>query len=185
LQQNDHKAEVRATMTELDEAWEVALAQATQRAQGEGRGDIARYLDLRRRNDLLRRAATDWLLDAVFALAADANRKGGSIQIERNEDHRFARGAATMVGTELRLSRGVRALTVESGWPRAPRDGVVRGNGLACANIKHLGKARYDDELILISTDKGSPQWCVVKAGSRSLLTSSALRHHFSLFSQS
>ena len=72
-------------MTELDEAWEVALAQATQRAQGAGRADIARYLDLRRRNDLLRRAATEWLLDAVFSLAADANRAGASIQIERIE----------------------------------------------------------------------------------------------------
>ena len=172
-------------MTELDEAWDLALAQATQRAQGAGRADISRYLDLRRRNDLLRRAATDWLLDAVFALAADANRKGGTIQIERNEDHRFTRGAATMVGTALILHRGVRALTVESGWPRAPRDGVVRGNGLACANIKHLGQARLDDELILVTTEKGSPQWCVVKAGSRSLLTSSTLRSHFSLFSQS
>ena len=67
-------------MTELDQAWDVALAQATQRAQGEGRADLARYLDLRRRNDLLRRTATDWLLDAVFALAADANRQGNSIQ---------------------------------------------------------------------------------------------------------
>ena len=172
-------------MTELDEAWEIALAQATQRAQGSGRADIARYLDLRRRNDLLRRAATDWLLDAVFALAADANRKGGTIEIERSEEHRFTRGAATMVGTALTLRRGVRSLTIESGWPRAPRDGVVRGNGLACANIRHLGQARYDDELILVTTAKGSPQWCVVKAGSRSLLTASALRRHFSMFSQS
>ncbi len=172
-------------MTELDEAWEVALAQATQRAQGSGRADIARYLDLRQRNDLLRRAATDWLLDAVFALAAEANRKGGTIEIERTEEHRFTRGAATMVGSALVLRRGVRSLTIESGWPRAPRDGVVRGNGLACANIKHLGQARYDDELILVTSEKGSPQWCVVKAGSRSLLTASALRHHFSMFAQS
>ena len=172
-------------MTNLDEVWEVALAQATQRAQGEGRADIARYLDLRRRNDLLRRTATDWLLDAVFTLAGDANRNGAAIQIERNEDHRFARGAATMVGTALILRRGVRALTVESGWPRAPKDGVVRGNGLACANIRHLGRARYDDELILISSAKGSPQWFVVKAGSRSVLTASTLRRHFSLFTES
>jgi hypothetical protein len=56
---------------------------------------------------------------------------------------------------------------------------------LACANIKHLGQARYDDELILVTTEKGSPQWCVVKAGSRSLLTSSVLRYHFTHFSQS
>jgi len=85
----------------------------------------------------------------------------------------------------LVLRRGVRSLTIESGWPRAPRDGVVRGNGLACANIKHLGQARFDDELILVTTQKGSPQWCVVKAGSRSLLTASTLRRHFSMFSQS
>jgi hypothetical protein len=90
-----------------------------------------------------------------------------------------------MVGTALILRRGVRALTVESGWPRAPRDGVVRGNGLACANIKHLGQARYDDELILVTTDQGSPQWCVVKAGSRSLLTTPTLRQHFLRFTQS
>ncbi len=149
-------------MTNLDEAWEVALAQATQRAQGAGRADIARYLDLRRRNDLLRRTATDWLLDAVLALAADANRTGAAIQIERNEEHRFTRGAATMVGDALILRRGVRALTVESGWPRAPKDGVVRGNGLACANIKHLGQARHDDELILAASAAGAPQWFVV-----------------------
>ena len=172
-------------MTELDEAWELALAQATQRAQGSGRADVAQYLDLRRRNDLLRRAATDWLLEAVFALAADANRKGGSIQIERNDDHRFTRGAATMVGTAMVLRRGVRALTVECGWPRTPKDGVVRGNGLACANIKHLGQARYDDELILVTSEKNKPQWCVVKAGSRSLLTGSVLRYHFSRLQQS
>ena len=122
-------------MTELDEAWELALAEATQRARASGRADIARYLDLRRRNDLLRTAATDWLHGAVLALAADANRAGAAIQIERHEDHRFKRGSATMVGRRMVLKKGVRALTIESGWPRAPRDGVVRGNGLACANI--------------------------------------------------
>ena len=172
-------------MTELDEAWEVALAQATQRARGAGRADVARYLDLRRRNDLLRRMATDWLLDAVFALAAAANREGSSIRIQRNENHRFTRGAATMVGSALILHRGVRALTIECGWPRTPRDGVVRGNGLACANIKHLGQARFDDELILITSEQNNPQWCVVKAGSRSILTASVLRYHFSHFQKS
>src|SRR5436190_8555408 len=101
-------------MNDLEEAWEVALAEASRRAQGAGRADIARYLDLRRRNDLLRRAATEWLIDAVFSLAADANRAGAAIQVERTEDHRFTRGAATMVGTALILRRRVRALTIES-----------------------------------------------------------------------
>ena len=172
-------------MTELDEAWEVALAQATQRAQGAGRADIARYLDLRRRNDLLRRAATDWLIDAIFSLAADANRAGSSIQIERTEDHRFQRASATMVGTQLTLRRGVRTLTVESGWPRTPRDGIVRGNALACANIKHLGQPRKNEELILVSSAKGSPQWFAMKDDERSQLTEADLRRHFALLTQS
>ena len=172
-------------MTELDEAWEIALAQATQRAHGEGRADIARYLDLRRRNDLLRRAATDWLVDGLFTMAADANRRGAAIQIERNEDHRFTRGAATMVGTQLTLRQGVRALTIESGWPRKPGDGIVRGNALACANIKHFGRVRNNAELILVSSARGTPQWFVLNRDTRSLLTGAELRRHFSLLVQS
>jgi hypothetical protein len=169
-------------MTELDEAWEIALAQATQRAHGAGRADIARYLDLRRRNDLLRRAATDWLIDALFDLAGQANRNGAAIQIERHEDHRFTRGAATMVGTRLTLRRGVRALTIESGWPRRPGDGIVRGNALACANIKHLGRTRNNAELILAVSAKETPQWFVLDDDRRLLLTGAELRRHFSLF---
>jgi hypothetical protein len=172
-------------MTDLEEAWELALAEATQRAHGAGRADIARYLDLRRRNDLLRRAATKWLNDQVVRLAADANRRGAAIQIEQELEHRFRRGSATMVGPRLILRRGVRALTIESGWPRAPRDGVVRGNALACANLKHFGKPRLNDELVLVSSAKGSPQWFILKDDERSLLTESDLRRHFSILTQS
>jgi hypothetical protein len=172
-------------MTELDEAWELALAEATRRARASGRADIARYLDLRRRNDLLRSAATDWLHDAVLGLAADANRAGSAIQIERHEDHRFKRGSATMVGRQTILKKGVRALTVESGWPRAPRDGVVRGNGLACANIKHLGRPRLSVELLLVSSAKGSPQWLIVTDDQRSNLTESELQRHVAILAKS
>ena len=172
-------------MTELDEAWELALAEATQRARASGRADIARYLDLRRRNDLLRSAATDWLHGAVLALAADANRAGAAIQIERHEDHRFKRGSATMVGRQLVLKKGVRALTIESGWPRAPRDGVVRGNGLACANIKHLGRPRLNVELLLKSSAKGSPQWLIVTDDKRSGLTEAELQRHVAILAKS
>jgi len=34
-----------------------------------------------------------------------------------------------MVGPLLTLSFAVRALSIEAGWPRAPRDGFVRGGG--------------------------------------------------------
>lgn len=171
-------------MNDLEEAWEIALAEATQRARGGGRADLLRYLDLRRRNDLLRRAATDWLHEAITSLAADANRTGAAIQIEREEAHRFRRGSATMVGNQLTLRKGVCALTVESGWPRAPRDGVVRGNGLACANIKHLGRTRMNEELVLVASKNGSPQWFILKDDERSLLSESDLRRHFGILVQ-
>ncbi len=171
-------------MLDLEEAWELALAEATQRAHGAGRADIARYLDLRRRNDLLRRTATDWLHESVTALAAEANRHGAAIQIERQTEHRFRRGSATMVGPQLVFRRGVRALSIEVGWPRAPRDGIVTGNGLACANIKHLGRPRLNEELVLVSSAQGSPQWFILKNERRALLAESDFRRHFTLLAQ-
>ena len=171
-------------MNDLEDAWEIALAEATQRARGAGRADLLRYLDLRRRNDLLRRAATEWLHESMANLAGEANRAGAAIQIEHQDNHRFRRGQATMVGKLLTLRKGLRALIIESGWPRGPRDGVVRGNGLACANIKHLGRARKNEELLLVSSAKGSPQWLVLRDDERSLLSESDLRRHFAILLQ-
>jgi hypothetical protein len=170
------------TMSELDEAWEVALAEATRRARGAGRADIARYLDLRSKNDLLRRTAVDWLTAALTSLAGEANRKGAGIQIERLEAHSFRRGSSTMVGNQLTLRCGVRALLLESGWPRAPRDGFVHGDGLACANIKHFGRPRSNAELLLARSSKGLPQWLVLeKTGDQTPLSEADIRKHFSL----
>jgi hypothetical protein len=169
-------------MGELDEAWEIALAEARQRARSAGRADIASYLNLRSKNDLLRRTAIDWLTATLTALAGEANRKGAGIQIERHDSHTFRRDSATMVGTQLTLRRGVRALVVESGWPRKPADGFVRGDGLACANIKHFGRPRANAELILSPSTKGLPQWLVVdKTQTRTPLTESQIRHHISI----
>src|SRR5436189_5344195 len=85
-------------MGELDAAWELALAEAKRRAHAAGRADIAQYLALRAENDLLRRTAIDWLVDTLTAFAADANRRGAAIQIERTDAHNCRVGAATMVG---------------------------------------------------------------------------------------
>ena len=172
-------------MSELDEAWELALAEAHTRAHAAGRRDIADYLSLKRRNDLLRRTATDWLINEFVLLAGEANRSAAGIQIEQKDQHRFARGQATMVGARLILRRGVRELTVESGWPRTPRDGFVRGNGLACANIMHFGQSRLNAELILTNSATGAPQWFILKDDARSPLTASDLRRHFSLLAHS
>lgn len=169
-------------MNDLDEAWELALAEAKQRARAAGRADIANYLDLRRRNDLLRRTATEWLTNTMVALAADANRRGAGIQVEHQDSHRFRRGHATMVGTQLTLRNGVRALMIESGWPRTPPDGFVRGGGLACANIKHFGRHRANAGLLLTPSSAGVPQWLIEQKTGPSLpLSESHLREHFSL----
>jgi hypothetical protein len=169
-------------LSELDEAWELALAEAKQRAHAAGRADIAQYLALRAQNDFVRRTAIDWLVETLTSFAADANRRGAAIQIELSDAHSFRVGPATMVGTRLTLRHGVRALSIESGWPRTPRDGIVRGNGLACANLKHLGRPRQDAELLLARSASGAPQWLIIeRTDTRTALSEDHLRHHISL----
>lgn len=146
-------------MSELDEAWELALSDAERKARLAGRADIADYLSLRNSNDLLRKAGVEWLFAEFTTLAADANRAGASIQIAKQEGHRFRTGNSTMVGHLLTLSNGVRTLSVEAGWPRTPRDGIVRGGGLACANIRHLGIRNANQEFLLKKSHAGAPCW--------------------------
>lgn len=169
-------------LSELDEAWELALAEAKRRARAFGRADVAQYLALRAQNDLLRRTAIDWLVNTLTAFAADANRRGSAIQIELSDAHNFRVGQATMVGTKLTLRSGVRALTIESGWPRTPRDGIVRGNGLACANLKHLGRPRKNAHLLLARSSSGVPQWLIIeRTDTRTTLSEDHLRNHISI----
>lgn len=172
----------KKTLSELENAWEEALAEAKQRARAAGRTDIADYLDLKRRNDLLRRTATEWLAERFTTLAGVANRGGASIQIETLSEHRFMSGHATMVGSKLTLRCGVRALAVEAGWPRTPRDGFIRGGGLARANFKHFGRKHFDAELWLEQTSKGNPRWLIArKSGDRAPLSEDHLREHIAL----
>jgi len=167
-------------MSDLDEAWELALAEAQARAYAAGRRDIADYLSLRRRNDLLRRTGTNWLIEEFISLAGEANRSGAGIQLERHDEHRFSRGSATMLGRQVTLRRGVRAVTIESGWPRTPKDGIVRGGGLACANIKHFGRTKHSVELLLVSRD-GRPEWLVADHHRSTKLTTLHVRKHIQI----
>lgn len=147
--------------SELDEAWALALAEAEQRARAAGRTDVTTYLALRTSNDLLRKTGRDWLQTMFVTVAGEANRTGAGIQVSREEDHRFKVGTATMVGSRLSLARGVRMLSVEVGWPRTPHDGFIRGGGLACANIKHLGIKSAGEQLRLVVDSSGVPRWKV------------------------
>ena len=149
-------------MSELDEAWALALSEAEARARQTGRGDLAEYLALRNSNDLLRKAGVDWLVTSFVNHAGDANRAGASIEVSNTDGHRFRMGTSTMVGRLVTLTNGLRKISVEAGWPRTPRDGIVRGGGLAAANVHHLGIRSKSEELFLTRTSTGSPQWISV-----------------------
>jgi hypothetical protein len=71
------------------------------------------------------------------------------------------------VGRLLLLRFGVRQLSVEAGWPRTPRDGVLRGGGLALANIRHLGIKSASEALRLVQSPRGGPSWVVGATGER------------------
>jgi hypothetical protein len=148
-------------VSELDQAWALALAEAEQRARALGRTDIATYLALRTSNDLLRKTASDWLQTIFVTVAGEANRNGAGIQTSREDGHRFKVGNATMVGSSLSLAKGLRLVFVEVGWPRTPADGFIRGGGLAWANIKHRGIKSAAEHLRLVVDPNGVPRWNV------------------------
>jgi hypothetical protein len=144
-------------VSELEEAWALALAEAERRARAAGRNDVSEYLALRSSNDLIRKIAGEWLLEIFTTAAGEANRAGAAIQISTEAGHRFRVGNASMVGSRLSLGSGVRLLSVELGWPRAPRDGFIRGGGLACGAIKHRGIKLANEELRLVQSANGTP----------------------------
>lgn len=166
-------------MSELEEAWQLALAAAEQRAHGAGRADVAAYLRLKSSNDLLRKTGIEWLLQTFRVLAGKANRAGAAIQISEQDSHRFSVGNATMVGPQLTLTFGVRTLSIEAGWPRVPGDSFIRGGGLARARIKHLGRGSLNQELLLERTPHGPPVWGVInRTGKQSKLLEAGLQQH-------
>ena len=166
-------------MSELEEAWARALAEAEARARTLGRADIGEYIALRSTNDLKRKIGAEWLVHAFTNAAAEANRAGSSIQISNADVHRFKVGTATMVGRKLTLENGVRALSIEVGWPRAPRDGFIRGGGLACANINHLGMKSAGERFQLRLDRKGHPHWqSQPEHGHRREIHEADIRHH-------
>jgi hypothetical protein len=163
----------------FDEDYEQRMYEARERARGGGRGDVLEYLDLKAANDAARTRAVEWLLETFTEAAGELNRAGAGLTLARTDAHRFRVGNSTMVGARLVLRRGVRALTLEAGWPRAPRDGIVRGGGLASATIGHFGDARAGEELLLVPDAHTDARWFVVeKTGARTELQPERLRRH-------
>jgi hypothetical protein len=171
-------------LSELEAEWARRLAEAEARARNVGRGDVADYLALRALNDVARNVGIEWLLAAFTAHAGEANRTAGAgLTLAQADAHRFRVGNSTMVGRRLTLTAGVRVLTVEAGWPRTPRDGIVRGGGLASARISHFGKRR-DDELLLVQNTAADPDappcWFILHADGarRTPFEEARISHH-------
>lgn len=171
-------------VSEFEEAWARVLAEAQERARRSGHGDVADYLALRATNDLARQAGVDWLFSTFTMLAGEVNRQGASVQVSKQDGHRFRVGSATMVGSLLTFRTGVRQLSIEAGWPRAPQDGFIRGGGLALAHVKHFGNRASDEELMLArDAASGAPQWLVLeKTGARTILMEERARRHIARF---
>ena len=170
-------------MSELDEEWTQVLAEAERRARAAGRGELVEYLRLRASNDKARVTGLEWLFTTFTHLAGAANRAGAGIQLTKREGHRFSVGSATMVGSLLTLKAGVRQLMIEAGWPRAPRDGFVPGNGLASAHLRHFGIRSANEELLLVRSPDGTPQWLVIeRTGKRTQLLEARIRQHIKRF---
>lgn len=174
----------REDLDGFDEEYERRLAEARERAGG--RADVLDYLNLKSANDAVRARGVEWLLTSFTGLAGELNRDGAGLALARTDAHRFRVGNSTMVGARLVLRRGLRALTVEAGWPRAPRDGIVRGGGLASALVGHFGDRGAVEELLLLPSDAGDARsdasdarWLVIeKTGARTDLLEERLRRH-------
>jgi len=170
-------------LSELEAEWARRLQEAEARAHQSGRSDVADYLALRALNDVARNVGIEWLLATFTAHASEANAAGARIEVTRADEHRFGVGNSTMVGRLLKLTSGVRVLAIEAGWPRTPRDGIVRGGGLASARVSHFGKRRDDDELLLVQDagDAAAPRWLILEAtGARPALEEARVRQHVS-----
>ncbi len=167
-------------MNELDEVWEMMLAEAAKNPQSND--GLAEFIAVKTANDALRETSVKWLFETMQEVAAHANRKNADISIEKSDSHRFSSANSSYVGSLLKFRQGVRCLTVEAGWTRLPGDGFMRGNALAVARLTHFGITKANAELHLIKFED-RPRWFTV--GEDSLRISFELKdliNHFQIF---
>ena len=176
---------LKSLMPELDQLWANALNAAKQRARELGRADVLDYIRLREINDEARVVGIKWLFSTFLDVANEARRRGLDLHTEQTEQHQFQIGAAVMRGAQIQLKQGVRALTVEAGYPRQPADGFVRGGGLAAARVTHFGLAKANAELLLVraSNESDAPVWFAIdKDNLRQPFSTAHLKQHFAVF---
>ncbi|MEO6654902.1 MAG: hypothetical protein ABIO36_02365 [Pyrinomonadaceae bacterium] len=165
-------------MTELDQIWSQMLDKAAVRAGDSGRRHVAEYLRLKSTNDAIRTAGVNWLFDTLIEIAGRASRDRNAITIEREEPHSFSRGSSNMVGSLLEVRQGVRCLSVEAGWVRTPRDGIMQKRALAYARLRHFGMPRAFAEFRLVHAET-LPSW---RTEDDTVVDSGEIRRHFEVF---
>lgn len=169
-------------MDELDKMWSQMLAEATAAARSSGRHDVAEYLDLKSRNDVLRSAGVRWLFEGATAIAGEVSRHSPAITIEREDPHNFDHRGANIAGSMLKFRHGVRCLTLQAGWTRTPADGFMRGGALAIAKLTHFGIPKMNVELHL-KPGADRPGWVAFYPDGVSIQADeSFLRQHFAIF---
>ncbi len=169
-------------MNELEQVWAQKLSDARAEAEMSGRADVAEYLNLRADNDVIRQTSVDWLLASLLEIAAEANRAQANVTIETDFQHRFQHNHSNLAGSRVRLSQGVRCLTVEAGWTRQPADGFMRGGALAAAKIVHFGMSKHNVELVLAQSNNALNWFAVDENGARELFNAINLQRHFQIF---
>lgn len=169
-------------MSELDEVWKQDIKSAIEHAKETNRFDIADYLSLRVSNDKIRTESIKWLFDTVLEIVFAFNKHGANIKIEQKEKHRFKFGDSDLSGSLLKLQQGIRCLTIEAGWTQNPSDNFMPGGALVCANIKHFGFGKMNEELVLLKYED-KPQWfSIVDETNRASFNMRSFRKHFEVF---
>jgi len=169
-------------MNELDQLWSEKLSAAIENARGTGRADVADYLELKAANDAVRQAGIDQLLGTMIEIATRPAYASKKISVERESPHNFRHRGANMVGSLLRLTYGVRCMTIEAGWTRTPTDGFMRLGALAFSRITHLGIPRANAELILKGSGENTLWFTVRDDKADKKIEMEQLNEHFSVF---
>lgn len=154
-------------MNDFDELLAAKLVDAIEYARTSGRDDIAEYLALKAANDTIRQRETDDLFRAFIGVALSAENVRRNVQVERESPHNFQLLDANMKGSRLRITRGLRCLTVEAGWARGPSDGFMRMGAMAAALLTHLGIPEKSAVLVL-KPHADAHSWFEVKKNSTS-----------------
>jgi hypothetical protein len=83
-----------------------------------------------------------------------------------------------MAGSIIRISLGVRRLTVEAGWTRLPAHGFMRYGALAGARITHFGMPKAGTDLMLVRNGE-VPVWNCLDGRT---FDSEKIAEHFGVF---